>query len=121
MFLDDNMDREFVRLPEFEKQCKNIGLTEDDIREIESALLIDPSVGDVMQGTGGVRKFRFALPNRGKSGGARVIYIDFAYYEKIYLITVYAKSEMENLSSTERNELKTFVKVLESELRKRGK
>ena len=112
------MDREFVRLPEFEKQCKNIGLTEDAVREIESALLFDPDVGDVMKGTGGIRKFRFALPNRGKSGGARVIYINFAYFKKIYLITVFAKSEMDNLSPAERNELKSLVKVLESELRK---
>lgn len=115
------MTREFVRLPEFEKQCKNSGLTEHDIRAIENALLADPSIGDVMQGTGGVRKFRFPLPNRGKSSGARVIYIDFAYYEKIYLLTAYAKSETDNLTKSERNELKILVSVLESELRKKGK
>jgi len=56
------------------------------------------------------------LPNRGKSGGARVIYVDFTHYEKIYLVTVYAKSEMENLSRAEQNELKALVEILESEL-----
>jgi len=114
------MIREFVRLPEFEKQRKHIGLTEDNIREIENALLLDPAIGVVIKGTGGIRKFRIALPSRGKSGGARVIYIDFAHYEKIYLLTVYAKSEMENLSQAERNELKTLIKILESELGKKG-
>jgi len=114
------MIREFVRLPEFEKQCKHIGLIENDIKEIETALLLDPAIGDIMQGTGGIRKFRIALQNRGKSGGARVIYVDFIHYEKIYLVTVYAKSEMENLSQAERNELKALVKILETELRKKG-
>jgi len=114
------MIREFIRLPEFEKQYKHIGLTENDIQEIETALLLDPAIGDIMKGTGGIRKFRVALPNRGKSGGARVLYIDFIRYEKIYLITVYAKSRMGNLSQTERNELKALVNILESELRKKG-
>lgn len=115
------MIREFIRLPEFEKQCKNIGLNEDDIREIENTLMFDTNAGDVIQSTGGLRKLRIALSNRGKSGGARVIYINFAYYEKIYFITVYAKNEMENLSQSERNELKQLVKILESELRKKEK
>ena len=114
------MDREFVRLPEFEKQCKHIGLTEDDVKEIESELLINPNVGDVIEGTGGIRKFRFALPNAGKSGGARIVYIDFAFYEKIYLITAFAKSETDNLSKAERNDLKSVIKLLEAELRKVG-
>ena len=113
------MTREFVRLPEFERQCKHMGLNENNIMEIENDLLDDPSVGDIIRGTGGLRKFRIALPNTGKSGGARVIYVDFIHYEKIYLVTVYAKSETENLTPAERNELKTLVKILESELRER--
>ena len=113
------MDREFVRLPEFERQCKNIGMTEDDIKEIESELLINPQVGAVMRGTGGLRKLRFALSiDKGKSGGARVVYIDFMFYEKIYLITAFAKNEIENLRKAERNELKKLVEILENKLRK---
>ena len=115
------MIRDFVRLPEFEKQCNHIGLDEDDIQDIENTLLLDPSVGDLIVGTGGLRKFRIVLPNRGKSGGARVIYIDFAFYEKIYFITVYAKSETEDLTKAEKNDLKKLVKILESELKKKGK
>jgi hypothetical protein len=113
------MIRTFVRLHEFEKQCKNIGLDEDDVIEIENILLENPAVGVVMRGTGGVRKFRLALPGRGKSGGARVVYIDFLSCQKIYLLTVFAKSELDNLSQEERNELKALVRILESELRKK--
>jgi len=117
------MIREFVRLPEFERQCRHIGLDEDDIQKIENVLLLDPAIGDIITETGGLRKFRFALPDldRGKSGGARVIYIEFAFYEKIYLVTVYAKSETENLSRAEKNELKKLVKILESELKNKEK
>ena len=110
------MTREFIRLPEFEKQCKYIGLCEDDVRAVELALLDNAAIGDIIKGTGGIRKVRISLPNRGKSGGARVIYIDFAYYEKIYLITVYSKSEKRDLSQAEKNELKGLVMALESEL-----
>ena len=114
------MTREFVRLPEFEKQCKQIGLDENDVKDIENTLLTNPAVGDVMRGTGGIRKFRIPLADRGKSGGARVVYVDFASYEKIYLLTVFAKSESENLTPAERSELKALTQILESELRKRG-
>ena len=62
-----------------------------------------------MQGTGGIRKIRFAFENRGKSGSVRVIYIDFLMYEKIYLLTAYPKNEKENLSQAERNQMKTLV------------
>jgi len=113
------MVREFVRLPEFERQCKSIGLAEDDVKEIESALLTNPHVGNVLKGTGGIHKFRFALDNRGKSSGARVVYIDFAVFERIYLLTAFAKSEMGNLSPAERNELRALVQMLKSELEKR--
>lgn len=69
-----------------------------------------------MQGTGGVRKMRFAFEHQGKSGGVRVIYIDFEVYEKIYLLTAYTKNEKENLTKEEQNELRTLIKVLEKQL-----
>ena len=60
---------------------------------------------------------RFAFEHRGKSGSVRVIYIDFEVYEKIYLLTAYPKNEKENLSKSERNELRELVKVLENQLK----
>ena len=113
------MEREFVRLHEFEKQCKSIGLTEDDVMEIENRLLVNPSIGRIIEGSGGIRKLRYAMPNMGKRSGARIIYIDFIHYEKTYLITAYAKNEMDNLSKAETNELKKLVKLLETELQKK--
>ena len=86
---------------------------------IEFALLDNPATGNIIIGTGGIRKFRIPLPNVGKSGGARVIYVDFAYYEKIYLITAYEKSEIENLTKAERNELKKLTARLLSEQKRK--
>ena len=110
------MTREFVMLPEFDKQWKRLGLTDEDLKRLQSELLIDPQTGDVMQGTGGVRKMRFAFENRGKSGSIRVIYVDFLIYEKLYLITAYPKNEKDNLSKSERNAIKAMVERLEKTL-----
>ena len=110
------MTREFVMLPEFENQWKHLGLTDDDLNRLQSELLVDPQTGDVMQGTGGVRKMRFALENRGKSGSVRIIYVDFVIYEKLYLITAYPKNEKDNLSKAERNAIKQMVEYLEKTL-----
>ena len=110
------MTRAFVELPSFQKAWKELELTDKDLRRLQEELLADPLVGKVMQGTGGVRKMRFALEDRGKSGSVRVIYVDFLVYEKLYLLTAYSKNEKDNLTQAERNELKKLVEVLEAEL-----
>lgn len=69
-----------------------------------------------MQGTGGVRKMRFAFEDRGKSGSARVIYVDFEVYDKIYLITAYPKNEKDSLTKEERNELRQLMDILKKQL-----
>lgn len=108
-----------MRISEFEKQCKEIGLTEENIREIENLLLENSQIGDIIQGTGGIRKIRYALPGKGKSGGVRVILLDFTHYERTYFITVYEKGERENLSKAECNGLKILSKALEASEKER--
>lgn len=93
-----------------------MGLTDDDLRRLQEQLVRNPLLGDVMQGTGGLRKMRFALSNKGKSGGSRVLYVDFAVYSTIYLIFAYPKSEKDNLTKAERNEVKKIVELLEKSL-----
>ena len=87
------MTRTFVELPLFRSKWDDLGLNDSDLRRLQMELLEDPKVGDVMKGTGGVRKMRFAFEHRGKSGGARVIDVDFEVYEKIYLLTAYTKTK----------------------------
>ena len=112
----DSLSRMFIELPSFRLRWKNLGLGDDDLKNLEQELLDDPKVGDVLQGTGGVRKMRFSFPHRGKSGSVRVIYVDFEVYERIYLITAFQKADQENLSKAERNDLKKLVEFLELEL-----
>ena len=110
------MTRTFVELPIFRSRWKAMGLNDKDLARLQEELLSDPKVGAVMKGTGGVRKMRFAFQQRGKSGSTRVIYVDFEVYEKIFLITAYAKEEKDNLSAAERAEIKQLIKVLEQQL-----
>ena len=93
-----------------------MGLNDDDLRRLQEELLSDPKVGEVMRGTGGVRKMRFAFQKRDKSGSVRVIYVDFEVYEKIFLITAYTKNEKDNLTDSERNEVKQLIGILEQQL-----
>ncbi len=63
------MIRTFIEVPLFtRRRWKEIGLNDDDLRSLQIILLQDPKSGPVIEGTGGIRKVRFALENRGKSG-----------------------------------------------------
>lgn len=111
------MQRTFIILPEFDKNWKSMGLSDEDLRRLENLILQNPEVGALMQGTGGLRKLRFALDNRGKSGSARVCYVDFIIQETVFLITAYPKNEKENLSKAERNTIHKLIEALEHTLR----
>ena len=64
---------------------------------------------------------RFAFEHQGKSGSARVIYVDFEVHEKLYLLTAYPKNEKDNLSKAERNTLKQLVGILKQQLDENGR
>ena len=115
------MTRTFVELPIFRSRWKEMGLNDDDLKRLQEELLADPKVGAVMRGTGGVRKMRFAFEQKGKSGSVRVIYVDFEVYEKIFLITAYPKNEKDNLTDSERNEIKQMIHALEEQLKENSK
>ena len=112
------MIRTFIEVPLFTRRWKEIGLNDDDLRALQIMLLKDPKSGPVIEGTGGIRKVRFALENRGKSGSVRVCYTDFEEYEVTYLITEFTKSDQENLTNEEKNVLKKMVKALKDEAAK---
>lgn len=106
------MTKIFIELPTFRSDWKDFGLFDADLVRLQEELLLNPEVGAVMQGIGGVRKMRFAFEHRGKSGSIRVIYVDFEIREKLYLLTAYPKNEKKNLTKAERNELKQLVSLL---------
>lgn len=104
--------RKFVLGTAFEYSWKSLGFKDDD-RRLQHELLKNPKAGDVICGTGRLRKIRFAFENQGKSGSTRVCYVDFEAKEIVYLLAVFAKNEQENLSKAERNELKKKIEILE--------
>lgn len=83
--------------------------------EIVTMLASDPECGEIMQGTGGVRKVRVAVGGRGKSGGARVIYY-FHGSESlpILIFAVFTKNEKANLSDTEKNNLAKLTQAIKA-------
>lgn len=106
------MKRQFVIMGQFETDWKDIGLGDKELKDLQEYIIADPKAGDPMSGTGGVRKFRFALEGRGKSGGIRVCYLDVPLAEITYLITAYTKKEKDNLSMKERNDVKKLSDIL---------
>lgn len=84
------------------------------LQEIEEEILKNPEVGDVISGTGGVRKMRVSDPSRGKGkrGGYRVIYLDLPSHEKTILLTFYGKDEADDLSPQGKKIISELVKQL---------
>lgn len=61
------MKRTFIEVPTFTKKWKELGLTDEDLRKLENILLANPKAGDSMKGTGGLRKIRIPVENRGRN------------------------------------------------------
>ena len=78
-------------------------------------LIAQPKKGDLIQGTGGLRKIRMAMGHQGKQGGARIIYL-LATAEIIYLVLAYPKSVKDNLTPAEKATLKTLTHQLKGEV-----
>ena len=100
-----------VELPEYERRASSL-LNNSEKRGIINYLAIHPQAGLIMQGTGGIRKFRWASGNRGKSGGVRVIYYFYNESMPLFLLTLFGKNEKANLSKSERNELAKIANLL---------
>ncbi|MEZ7861182.1 MAG: type II toxin-antitoxin system RelE/ParE family toxin [Aeromonadaceae bacterium] len=104
---------EFIETSIFTRQIKTIA-TDDELKALQLELIAQPEKGDLIQGTGGLRKIRMATGQQGKSGSARVIYF-LATAEVIYLVLAYAKNEKESLTAAEKADLKKLTQLLKGE------
>jgi hypothetical protein len=102
-----------AELPEYVR-CAERLLSMAERTEVVSYLAAKPKAGILLQGTGGIRKLRWARGGRGKSGGVRVIYYFHSEAMPLYLLTVFGKSEKANLSRAERNKLAQLVEILKT-------
>ncbi|MEO3678741.1 type II toxin-antitoxin system RelE/ParE family toxin [Rheinheimera sp. HH7-4] len=105
---------EFIETSLFTRQIKQIA-TDEELRILQQQLIAQPMKGDLIAGTGGLRKVRMATDGQGKSGSARVIYF-VATAEIIYLLLAYAKNEKDSLTAAEKAELKQLTKLLKGEV-----
>lgn len=105
-----------VELPEFQKQV-GLLMTVEELDGFKNFLAFNPEAGVVIPETGGVRKLRWGIRHQGKRGGARVIY----YYQDgrypILLLTIYAKNEREDMSSSQCHELAQLVSLIKKNRR----
>ncbi len=100
-----------VELPEFQKRVSGL-MREEEKASVINYLASHPQSGDLMQGTGGIRKLRWSAQGKGKSGGVRVIYYFHSESMPLFLLTVFGKGEKASLSKAERNELAKFTSLL---------
>ena len=102
----------FVELPAFAKYRADY-LDDEGFRSLQQSMLKNPEAGDVIEGTGGLRKLRHGDPRRGKGkrGGLRVIYYWWDGGRQFWLYTLYDKDEMENLSADEKKVLRGMLKA----------
>ena len=92
----------------FTKQITAL-LNEEEYRAFQNTLVESPSSGDIIQGSGGVRKIRCKGCGRGKRGGARVIYYWASSHEQIFMLFAYAKNEVSDLTKDQLSILKKAV------------
>lgn len=100
-----------AELPAY-RLCAEKHLSEAERQAIINYLAEHPKAGDIMQGTGGVRKLRWGKGSRGKSGGVRVIYYFHDERMPLYLLTLFTKNEQANLTAAERKTLASLVDIL---------
>ncbi|MBK9092144.1 MAG: type II toxin-antitoxin system RelE/ParE family toxin [Anaerolineae bacterium] len=87
-------------------------LSDSEYADLQRMLIVNPDVGDVIPGSGGLRKLRWAMQGRGKRSGARVIYYHLISRNQFYMLLIYGKNEQDDLSPEQLRMLKKAVEVL---------
>lgn len=87
-------------------------MSDDEYTALQTLLMARPDVGKVIRGSGGIRKLRWAIRGKGKSGGARVIYYWVPRKDHIYLLTAYTKGEREDIDADTLKRIRRLVETL---------
>ena len=101
---------EFFETTVFTRQITAL-LADSDYAALQGTLVVDPEAGDLIPGTGGLRKIRWSEQRRGrgKRGGVRVIYYWYGSEEVIYMLLAYSKGERDDLTAAQKRGLKRLV------------
>ena len=111
---------EIVETPAYLAAAARAGMTEDDRAPVAAFIAADPQAGDLIKGSGGVRKVRVAKPGGGKSGGWRVLTAYVSDTVAVLVVTVSGKNQRGNNSKAEINEMAKLMKALKAEARRKG-
>lgn len=103
-----------VELPLFLRQAESVW-DEDERQALVDYLARNPESGDIIPGTGGVRKVRWARAGSGKRGGARVIYFYYHADAPIYLLLAYAKAKREDMTPDEKKAVANLAAILKEQ------
>ncbi len=98
----------FVETPLFTRLIQEY-LSDDEYALLQQALMADPQIGDVIPGSGGVRKMRWRVAGRGKRGGIRIIYFLRLARGQIWLLTLYAKNVTDTISAHVLKQIKAEI------------
>jgi hypothetical protein len=90
----------FIETPIFTRQASGGLFTDEELKQLQQIIVENPNKGDLISGSGGLRKIRLARKGGGKSGGFRVIYYR-STPEVIYLLLAYPKNKLDNLTKAE--------------------
>lgn len=104
----------FVETATFTRLIREV-VSDDDYAAFQLALARYPEQGDLLEGCGGVRKVRMAARGRGKSGGARVIYLFLRDRHRIYLLYVFTKGDAANLSAEGKKAIRELAQQIKRE------
>jgi len=107
-----------VETPEFLSATRKL-MTDDERALLVDYLAYNPTSGDLVPGTGGVRKLRWGLEGRGKRGGARVVYFHHDAGMPLFALTAYAKNERADLSQQDRNDFRQLTALLVESFKRR--
>ena len=98
----------FVETATFTRLINDL-VSDEDYAKFQRALAESPDKGDLLVGCGGVRKVRMAAGGRGKSGGARVLYLYLRHRDVIYLLYLFTKGDAANLSAEGRKDMRELA------------
>ena len=107
-----------IETPEYLQDAKDAGLSGDAMAAIIQIIASDPKAGDVMVGTGGARKLRFAASGKGKRGGVRTVHSFGGDDVPVFMLAVIKKGDRDNLSKAECNALRKELQGISDAYRK---
>lgn len=109
-----------METPEFLTATRKL-MSDEERTVLVDYLAWNPTAGDLIVGTGGVRKLRWGLAGRGKRGGARLIYFHHDADMPLFVLTAFAKSERPDLSQRDRNDFRRLTALLVATFKRKSR